>query len=335
MSFNETDPTLVTEIELHDEEAAVYTNVGAVLNSVTVGSILKLFWDVDPYSTQFFYTVNSITDNTTYVRYGVSFLSGPSPFTFVDTQSYYCGFDFKGNRGPQGPTGPTGPQGPIGPIGPIGPSGPTGPQGPIGPIGPIGPSGPQGPIGPIGPSGPQGPIGPIGPSGPQGPSGPTGPQGPSGPQGPAGPSTTINATDDTSTAADHYPVFVAAVGSNQTAEASSTKLYFRPSTGTLNATIFNTLSDINNKENVATIEDSLNKVLNLRGVSFNWKETKEKSIGVIAQEVEQVIPEIVQTNEKGIKSVSYDSIIGLLIEAIKDQQNQINNLTDIIKELKK
>jgi hypothetical protein len=70
-------------------------------------------------------------------------------------------------------------------------------------------------------------------------------------------------------------------------------------------------------------------------VSFTWRDNKTKSIGIIAQEIEKIVPEIVQTNEKGIKSVSYDSIIGLLIEAIKDQQIQINTLSEIIKEFKK
>ena len=118
-------------------------------------------------------------------------------------------------------------------------------------------------------------------------------------------------------------MFVAAIGSDQTAEASSTKLYFNPSTGTLNATIFNTLSDENTKENIQTLEDAIFKVMQMRGVSFQWKDNKNKSIGVIAQEVQKIIPEIVNTNENGTMSISYDSIIGLLIEAIKEQQGLI------------
>jgi hypothetical protein len=61
----------------------------------------------------------------------------------------------------------------------------------------------------------------------------------------------------------------------------------------------------------------------MRGVSFQWKDNKNKSIGVIAQEVQKIIPEIVNTNENGTMSISYDSIIGLLIEAIKEQQGLI------------
>jgi hypothetical protein len=61
----------------------------------------------------------------------------------------------------------------------------------------------------------------------------------------------------------------------------------------------------------------------MRGVSFTWKDNGNKSIGVIAQEIQKIIPEIVNTNENGIMSLSYDSIIGLLIEAIKEQQGSI------------
>ena len=68
----------------------------------------------------------------------------------------------------------------------------------------------------------------------------------------------------------------------------------------------------------------------MRGVSFNWIDNKRPAIGIIAQEVEQIIPEVVDTNENGIKSVSYDSIIALLIESIKEQQKQIDELKNFI-----
>jgi hypothetical protein len=68
----------------------------------------------------------------------------------------------------------------------------------------------------------------------------------------------------------------------------------------------------------------------MRGVSFNWIDNKKPSIGVIAQEVERIVPQVVATNEKGVKSVSYDSIIGLLIESVKEQQRQIDELKKIL-----
>jgi hypothetical protein len=80
----------------------------------------------------------------------------------------------------------------------------------------------------------------------------------------------------------------------------------------------------------------LQKVLQLRGVNFDWK-TKEfparsfsenRSLGFIAQEVEKVLPEVVQTekNAEGFKSVQYDKVVALLVEAVKEQQKQINSL---------
>jgi hypothetical protein len=96
--------------------------------------------------------------------------------------------------------------------------------------------------------------------------------------------------------------------------------------GQVDASSFNTTSDFNKKDNIETLVGSLDKIINMRGVSFTWKDNNKKSIGVIAQEVENIVPELVHTDSEGFKSVSYDSIIGLLIEAIKEQQTTINYL---------
>jgi hypothetical protein len=95
---------------------------------------------------------------------------------------------------------------------------------------------------------------------------------------------------------------------------------------TVTADDFNSTSDARKKTNVETLTDPLTKVSNLRGVSFDWIENDESSIGLIAQELEEVIPEVVSTGDDGLKSVSYGNLVGLLIEAIKDQQNQIDEL---------
>ena len=97
--------------------------------------------------------------------------------------------------------------------------------------------------------------------------------------------------------------------------------------------IVDSTSDIKLKENIKTIENSLDKVLKLRGVEFDWKESKEHSIGVIAQEVEEVLPELVHET-KGTKTVSYGNITAVLIEAIKEQNEIINNMKKEIEELK-
>jgi len=98
----------------------------------------------------------------------------------------------------------------------------------------------------------------------------------------------------------------------------ASSLTFNPSTGTLSATIFNATSDANSKQNIKTIENGLNIINSLRGVSFDWKDTGKPSYGLIAQEVEEHLPALVYTDENGKKSLNYDAIIGFLVEAIKE-----------------
>jgi hypothetical protein len=104
-------------------------------------------------------------------------------------------------------------------------------------------------------------------------------------------------------------------------------------------------SDARFKTNISPITNSLQKVLALRGVHFNWNRTAfpermfsdKKTIGFIAQEVEKVVPEIVQTENtpEQYKSVHYDKVVALLVEAIKEQQKQINQLQKQVKILRK
>ncbi len=88
-------------------------------------------------------------------------------------------------------------------------------------------------------------------------------------------------------------------------------------------------SDIRIKENIQPIENALDKVLNSRGVYFNFinDKNKEQKIGVIAQELEQTIPQLViNKNSDELRSVSYGSLSAILIEAIKEQNNKIKEL---------
>ncbi len=94
--------------------------------------------------------------------------------------------------------------------------------------------------------------------------------------------------------------------------------------GDVTATDFNSASDINLKENIKTIENSLNTIEQLRGVTFNWKENQKPSLGVIAQELQEILPELV--NDGNIKSVSYNGIIGVLIEAVKELKKEVEEL---------
>lgn len=92
-------------------------------------------------------------------------------------------------------------------------------------------------------------------------------------------------------------------------------------TGDVNAANFNTTSDIALKDNVELIESPLDKLLQLSGYTFDWKNNGKSSVGVMAQEVEKVLPQIVSTDNNGVKRVSYDALIPLLIEAIKELSN--------------
>jgi hypothetical protein len=101
-------------------------------------------------------------------------------------------------------------------------------------------------------------------------------------------------------------------------------LYFNPSSGDLSATNFNTLSDIAYKENIEKISDDMEILKLIETYSFNWKETGKKSYGVIAQELEQILPELVnETN--GIKNVSYIPLIAIIIAAIKTLDKKIED----------
>jgi hypothetical protein len=93
-------------------------------------------------------------------------------------------------------------------------------------------------------------------------------------------------------------------------------------------------SDARVKENVLTLENSLELVKKLRGVSYNKIGESEKKVGVIAQEVLQVLPEVVSQDQEGTYSVAYGNITAVLIEAIKQQQLQIDELKAEIKQLK-
>jgi len=95
-------------------------------------------------------------------------------------------------------------------------------------------------------------------------------------------------------------------------------------------------SDARVKENVKTIENALDKVLALRGVSYTRidSEDKKTKIGVIAQETLQVVPEVVNQDNDGMYNVSYGNFSGLFIEAFKEQQKQIEAQANQIEELK-
>ena len=144
---------------------------------------------------------------------------------------------------------------------------------------------------------------------------------------------TATVVDDTATNATYYPMLGQATSGNTAPKVSSTKLTFNPSTGLLTSTDYNSSSDKRLKKNIKTVTGALATVDALRGVSFEWKEGGAKSIGMIAQEVQSVIPDIVTTDDNGYMGIKYTNMIGILVEAIKEQQEQINTLKKLIEKL--
>ena len=137
----------------------------------------------------------------------------------------------------------------------------------------------------------------------------------------------FSVTNDTSTNSTYYPVFVdSTTGTPTQTSVSSTKLNFNPSTGNFSATQFTSLSDASKKTNIRPIENSIELTKQLQGVRYDWIDNNKPSLGLIAQEVEKVLPELVETSTDGTKSVSYGNIVGVLIEAIKEQQVRIEEL---------
>ena len=105
-------------------------------------------------------------------------------------------------------------------------------------------------------------------------------------------------------------------------------------TGTIKATadvVAYASSDYRLKENVTTIENAMDKVAQIRGVEFDWNNKQDSweghDIGVIAQEVEKVAPEIVIERDDGYKAVNYQKLTALLIiEAVKELKEEIKEL---------
>tara|TARA_B100001094_G_scaffold292753_1_gene312179 strand:+ start:1974 stop:4118 length:2145 start_codon:yes stop_codon:yes gene_type:complete len=132
---------------------------------------------------------------------------------------------------------------------------------------------------------------------------------------------TINATDINAIGSANQVLFKNA--SNQV--TTSSNLQFNGTNLTCAGTV-TANSDEKLKKNVETITDALDKTTSLRGVEFDHKKTGDHCLGLIAQEVEKVIPDVVYEDSEGTKSIAYQNIVALLIEAVKDQQQQIDEL---------
>lgn len=125
----------------------------------------------------------------------------------------------------------------------------------------------------------------------------------------------------------------------ENADPSNYTLYVN---GRLRSNGINELSDRRMKRNIASLDGALASVLRLRGVHYEWQREaypalnlpSGKQIGLIAQEVERVVPEVVLTDAEGTKSVEYSHIVPLLIEAMKEQQATIEQQARSLEEMR-
>ena len=251
-----------------------------------------------------------------------------------------------GANGTDGGAGSAGTSGSSGTSGGSGAPGSSGTSGSSGISGSSGTSGTRGSSGSSGTSGTRGSSGSSGTSGTRGSSGSSGISGSSGTSG-----TSVSTTGTTnritkftsattigdSNASDNGTIFqIDTVNAKISTSLAVGTINPSGVTGRIDAesdvVAFST-SDIRFKKDIVKISDALQKVKSIGGYEYLWKEeTKNihgfsgKDIGVIAQEIEKIIPEIVSTKESGFKGVRYEKIIPLLIEAIKDLSIQVEEL---------
>lgn len=155
----------------------------------------------------------------------------------------------------------------------------------------------------------------------------------------AGTGITITGTEGTDTVTFSLPQ---AVATNSNVQFGGIGVGTSPVTGEIRATGEVTAyasSDMRLKENIVPITDAISKVKMLSGVEYDWKESalvarggvdgyfvRRHDVGLIAQQVEKVLPQLVVTKEDGFKAVRYDKMVALLIEAVKDLQKQVDEL---------
>ena len=201
-------------------------------------------------------------------------------------------------------------------------------------VGPTGATGAQGPQGVQGIAGPQGPIGLTGATGVAGAQGPQGIQGPQGASGLLTSGSVAGNTaywNGTTWVTNNSNIFNNGGNVGIGTTTPTVKLEVN---GRLKTQGINELSDARYKKNITTLTNALANIEKLRGVSYDWKQNEfpEKNfdakhqIGLIAQELELVYPELVNTDAEGFKSVDYSKLVAVLIEAVKEQQNEINSL---------
>jgi len=195
----------------------------------------------------------------------------------------------------------------------------------------------QGPAGPAGSAGAQGPAGPAGADGVAGVAGPQGPQGPSGLMASGSAAGNTAYWDGTAWITNSSNIFNNGGNVGIGTTNPTVKLEVN---GRLKTQGINELSDARYKKDIQTLTNALANIEKLRGVAYDWRQAEfpEKNfdskhqIGLIAQELELVYPELVNTDAEGYKSVDYSKLVAVLIEAVKEQQTEISVLQNQVKD---
>jgi len=284
--------------------------------------------------------------------YGLLYLYESSSWTYITDMS------IQGAAGIQGPQGIQGIQGATGATGAEGAPGGTGPQGVKGDEGAPGTPGIQGPkgddgdegapgsTGPQGVQGPQGTTGAPGSTGPQGPTGSQGIQGATGPQGIPGPNhlndnvlMTFGTGNDAELFCNGSHMYMdlnSGIGNFYIRDGSTTRYTFDDNgnfTASGNVTAY---SDVRIKDNFEIIHSPIEKIEKLTGYTFDRTDMEiDRQTGLIAQDVQKVLPEAVIEDVQGILSINYGAMAGLFVESIKKLNERINELETEIEILKK
>ena len=138
----------------------------------------------------------------------------------------------------------------------------------------------------------------------------------------------VESTSQPTFAFDSTTNLVFGTSTDPSAQSGFTERARITNAGVVQAATFNATSDATLKTNIVPIQNPLDILEKITGVSFDWRDNEGSAEGVLAQDVEQVLPNAVSTDEKGKKSVSYNNLVGVLIEAVKGQQEQINKLKE-------
>jgi hypothetical protein len=116
------------------------------------------------------------------------------------------------------------------------------------------------------------------------------------------------------------------------------KMYLNNSTGHLFVNSVDYPSDVRLKKDIAPLQNSLQRIIQLNGYTYRWKNQQADNrlqTGVLAQEVQQLFPELVTENKEGVLAVNYSGLIPLMIESIKEQQRQIDELKKMVRKISK